>query len=286
MVPHSWGSLSNWKETQDTLERLYLSAGLRTPWYFLERAGGGGCQVEGDLEILHCCHHNLDLDRQRWMDGQVTIVLTYFTVCIHCRCPVEPLLVRCGEDDHHPRCSDHADQHSGHPPLRLEQCFSPWRAQSQVPVLHAASQHHRLPEVRNKSNGPLKHSISQRVFIAKSSLSRKMMIESRKRTNLKYGWYYDVIHQTLSASHKHIKHLFSRNCPQTTQIHPHFHPENNRLLSLLSNPARCLLIQLILVLKCKDDFWIYWLSVLLFLPFPSTFHLNDSVKPQLIITAV
>lgn len=31
--------------------------------------------MEGDLEILHCCHHNLDLD------GQLTIVLTYFTVC-------------------------------------------------------------------------------------------------------------------------------------------------------------------------------------------------------------
>lgn len=58
------------------------------------------------------------------------------------------------EDDHHPRRSVHADQHGRHPPLGLEQRLAPRRTQSQVPVLPAAAQHHRLSEVSNESNAP------------------------------------------------------------------------------------------------------------------------------------
>lgn len=65
-----------------------------------------------------------------------------------CRRPVEPLLVRRGEDDHYPGRSVHADQHGRHPPLGLEQRLAPRRTQGQVPVLPAAAQHHRLSEVR------------------------------------------------------------------------------------------------------------------------------------------
>lgn len=79
--------------------------------------------------------------------------LSLLPLCTHRR-PVEPVLMRRGEDDHHPRRSDHADQHGRHPPLGLEQRLAPRRAQSQVPVVPAAAQHHRLSEVRNETNAP------------------------------------------------------------------------------------------------------------------------------------
>lgn len=63
--------------------------------------------------------------------------------------------MRRGEDDHHPRRSEHADQHGRHPALGLEQRLAPRRTQGQVPVVRAAAQHHRLPEVSNETNAPV-----------------------------------------------------------------------------------------------------------------------------------
>ena len=63
--------------------------------------------------------------------------------------------MRRGEDDDHPRRSEHADQHGRHPALGLEQRLAPRRTQGQVPVVRAAAQHHRLPEVSNETNAPV-----------------------------------------------------------------------------------------------------------------------------------
>lgn len=49
-----------------TLERLYLLAGLRTPWCTPVRAGGGGWGEEG-LRLTADAVSPRDLDPNRWM---------------------------------------------------------------------------------------------------------------------------------------------------------------------------------------------------------------------------
>lgn len=50
-------------QTQDTLERLYLSAGLWMSWCYPRRSGGGGWE-EGDVGFSQPV-----LDKQKKMDG-------------------------------------------------------------------------------------------------------------------------------------------------------------------------------------------------------------------------
>jgi len=69
--------MSNWEETQDTLERLYLPGGPGMPW---EPPGGveGSCWGgKGTCHIyLACCHSELVPDKlleNGWMDGLLEV---------------------------------------------------------------------------------------------------------------------------------------------------------------------------------------------------------------------
>lgn len=51
-------------QTQDTLERLYLSAGLGMPQYCPGYAGGSGCLGRSGILCLDCCTCDPGPDKQ------------------------------------------------------------------------------------------------------------------------------------------------------------------------------------------------------------------------------
>lgn len=79
--------------------------------------------------------------------------VTYFPLCAspH-RGSVEPVLMRCPEDDDHPGRLSNSDQHCDHPAVGMEQRHLRWWPQAQVPLLPGAEEHLRVSEVRRVMN--------------------------------------------------------------------------------------------------------------------------------------
>lgn len=61
---------------------------------------------------------------------------------------VEPVIMRCPEDDNHSGRFRNSDQHCDHPALGMEQLHLRWWPQAQVTLLPGAEEHLRVSEVR------------------------------------------------------------------------------------------------------------------------------------------
>lgn len=72
-------------------------------------------------------------------------------LCLSCRSPLEPLVLRRSQNAHHPGHPGGVDQRGDHPPLRLGKFTPAGRSENTAPFLTGAAKRHRMPQVGRTS---------------------------------------------------------------------------------------------------------------------------------------